>query len=1587
MKKNICFIVLSLFLLYNNEILAQTDCNPCKQGDKDKKEKPKTPTPLGEHNATVNASCDPNEIVGVMGYDASATDSLHWITSAQTLSYTIRFENEPTFATAAAIKVEVRLPIDANMDASTIGIGSFGWGSHVFAVNGSPATYQKRIDLSAETGMFVDVVAGRDLAHNEVFWIFQTINPFTGLPPTGIHDGFLAINDSTHAGEGFVTFTVKPRNNIQTGDSIVAQATIVFDVNEEIPTNRWLNMIDTEAPQTHMALQPNSTLDSILVTFSGTDAGSGIKLYRLYASQDYTSLQLLGSYAPDSNVMLSIVLGSNYQFYCLGEDNVGNVEALREQPDTTFGSDQVVINSTVLPLGKGTVNGSGNYTVNSTATLQAAPVEGYHFVRWSESGRTLSNDSSYAFTADRSKQLTAHFALNEYTLQTSVATGSELEVRDSRGNLVANGATVHHFDTLVVTANAQTCYTLGSLTNNGQTIGSNGFIVVTGAPMIATTATANSTTQVSLDDTTCPGVGFNGYGFNILGAATQTAGTSTFSNTTTGADGCDSVTTLNLTVRNAHTITFNANGGNGTIRTQQVCDGATEALLSNTFINEGYNFMGWSSSSSATSVGYLDGAFVNATSDMTLYAVWTTACTHKTRTEVRTVCGSYNFRGETYTQSGQYGDTVSNAVGWNCDSIYLLNLTVKPNSYTYDTASACGSYQWIDGRTYTTSSDAITYSMTNMAGCDSIKMLSLTINPNATLSYNANGGIGSMSSTTTCSGERVAIASNIFTRAKYTFAGWATSADGEVVYSNGDDMTLTENTTLYAVWTPACFDVFDTLQMAACEQYIFDNRTLTTSGIYSKQSYGVIAGGCDSSLVLNLTINRNSTGVDGITACDIYTWIDGVTYTSSTLNSQFSILNSVGCDSTVTLHLTINQSSSAVETAVACNSYTWHGQTYNASTTTPTYTTTNAVGCDSVTTLHLTISESLYATESITACDSYTWHGSAYTSSTNTPTFTTTSAAGCDSTVTLNLTINYSNIAIESVDVCDSYNWHGTTYTVSTNTPTFSSQNIAGCDSVTTLNLTIRQSNAATETVTACDSYAWHGTTYNTSNNTATYTTQNVAGCDSVTTLNLIVNYSNTGIETQDVCDSYTWHGTTYTASTTTPTFTSLNAMGCDSVTTLNLTIRYSNAAPEIQDVCDSYTWHGITYTASTTTPTFTSQNAAGCDSVTTLNLTVRYSTTGIETETACDSYTWHDNTYTTSNNTATYTTQNAVGCDSTVTLNLTINTSSTGIDAVSACNSYTWIDGNTYTASTTTPTFISQNAVGCDSVITLHLTILESLSATETVTACDSYVWHGNTYTASTSTPTFTTTSATGCDSTVTLNLTINYSTTTTETATACDNYTWHGTTYTASGTDTYNTTNAADCDSTVTLNLTINYSTTATETVTYCDSYTWHGQTYTSSTNTPTFTTQNAVGCDSIVTLNLTINYSVETAVTDTAEGNYTWNGTTYTESGTYQWQGTTAEGCDSTVTLLLVINNVGIEVIDGNGVAVNVYPNPTTGWITIDADDVLSVEVYDQTGRNVAIYDNSNRINLGDLPTGSYLLKIHLQRGHSVRRVILK
>ncbi|MBL7888450.1 MAG: T9SS type A sorting domain-containing protein [Bacteroidia bacterium] len=101
----------------------------------------------------------------------------------------------------------------------------------------------------------------------------------------------------------------------------------------------------------------------------------------------------------------------------------------------------------------------------------------------------------------------------------------------------------------------------------------------------------------------------------------------------------------------------------------------------------------------------------------------------------------------------------------------------------------------------------------------------------------------------------------------------------------------------------------------------------------------------------------------------------------------------------------------------------------------------------------------------------------------------------------------------------------------------------------------------------------------------------------------------------------------------------------------------------------------------------------------------------GTDTRTECSPYVWiNGNTYTSNNTTATHviTGGGANGCDSTVTLNLTIKQAATSTDTHSACNTYTWIDGNTYTTNNTTATHVITGgaANGCDSIVTLNLTI-----------------------------------------------------------------------------------------------------------------------------------------------------------------------------------------------------------------------------------------------------------------------------------------
>ena len=77
---------------------------------------------------------------------------------------------------------------------------------------------------------------------------------------------------------------------------------------------------------------------------------------------------------------------------------------------------------------------------------------------------------------------------------------------------------------------------------------------------------------------------------------------------------------------------------------------------------------------------------------------------------------------------------------------------------------------------------------------------SCVIPTEVTVTFDANGGDGTMDSQTIPYNEATALDANEFTREGYTFQGWATAAGGAKVYDDEASVTLKKNTTLYAVW-------------------------------------------------------------------------------------------------------------------------------------------------------------------------------------------------------------------------------------------------------------------------------------------------------------------------------------------------------------------------------------------------------------------------------------------------------------------------------------------------------------------------------------------------------------------------------------------------------------------------------------------------------------------------------------------------------------------------------------------------------------------------------------------------------------------
>jgi len=237
----------------------------------------------------------------------------------------------------------------------------------------------------------------------------------------------------------------------------------------------------------------------------------------------------------------------------------------------------------------------------------------------------------------------------------------------------------------------------------------------------------------------------------------------------------------------------------------------------------------------------------------------------------------------------------------------------------------------------------------------------------------------------------------------------------------------------------------ETVIVSTCNSYKLNSQVYTSSGTYVQKLTNV--AGCDSTLTLKLTIGGFTTNIDTI-VCDNYIW-QGQTYTSS--GSYSVTLKSLdGCDSILNLNLIVNKSISSVINTTICS-----GESYGGHDESGTYVDTfmAANGCDSVRTLHLTVKPISQQVFNARICggDNYWGH-----TATGTYRDTIIAVNGCDSIRILNLQVDPVRHEYINIDLCRGETYYaGGGYQSSAGIYRDTLSTYSGCDSIifTTINV------------------------------------------------------------------------------------------------------------------------------------------------------------------------------------------------------------------------------------------------------------------------------------------------------------------------------------------------------------------------------------------------------------------------------------------------------------------------------------------------------------------------------------------------------
>ncbi len=231
----------------------------------------------------------------------------------ETLTYTVHFEN---IGTVEALDVFVNDTLDSNLDTSTL---------EVLTPNNTFIPLPQNIEV---------ILLERNKTRN------QTIGNITvnitieekwtaTLQDRKISWRLLGIELQPNATENLL-FSIKPISGLPSGTEIYNNATIQFEIFENITTNNTINIIDDIKPACAMNALKNITLVSadkkFNISWNGSDNVGEIESYTIFSSVNSSGFSFLINNTIDTEFNFTADVGKNYSFICIAKDTAGNVE-------------------------------------------------------------------------------------------------------------------------------------------------------------------------------------------------------------------------------------------------------------------------------------------------------------------------------------------------------------------------------------------------------------------------------------------------------------------------------------------------------------------------------------------------------------------------------------------------------------------------------------------------------------------------------------------------------------------------------------------------------------------------------------------------------------------------------------------------------------------------------------------------------------------------------------------------------------------------------------------------------------------------------------------------------------------------------------------------------------------------------------------------------------------------------------------------------------------------------------------------------------------------------------------------------------